>query len=248
MLQFLVGLILTNWFTSSFNYWSLVALFYNKYQLLQFNKIYDLFPWRYIQGGGGRQQVEFAMGLDEGRKTQKRQWKEPRPCMCWKAKSKTSVMSSLAGTIGRDFSELFLSPWLTLSPSAGLRTSSDTLYSPQTGISTSALSFFSPKTFKTAADNYQAGASLPKGNSHMSVQCSKHTCVLWLHLYALLTFFFFFGFGFRALLIKKNQIPSSLPGILLITFQYLRNSGGSESGGMASLCHWSGHHARYDHF
>ena len=38
------------------------------------------------------------------------------------------------------------------------------------------------KTFKTAventADNYQAGASLPKGNSHMSVQCSKHTCVL----------------------------------------------------------------------
>ena len=60
--------------------------------------------------------------------------------------------------------------------------------------------------------------------------------------------FFFFGFGFRALLIKKNQIPSSLPGILLITFQYLRNSGGSESGGMASLCHWSGHHARYDHF
>lgn len=191
MLQFLVGLILTNWFTSSFNYWSLVALFYNKYQLLQFNKIYDLFPWRYIQGGGGRQQVEFAMGLDEGRKTQKRQWKEPRPCMCWKAKSKTSVMSSLAGTIGRDFSELFLSPWLTLSPSAGLRTSSDTLYSPQTGISTSALSFFSPKTFKTAADNYQAGASLPKGNSHMSVQCSKHTCVLWLHLYALLTFFFF---------------------------------------------------------
>ena len=44
MLQFLVGLILTNWFTSSFNYWSLVALFYNKYQLLQFNKIYDLFP------------------------------------------------------------------------------------------------------------------------------------------------------------------------------------------------------------
>ena len=111
--------------------------------------------------------------------------------VCWKAKSKTSVMSSLAGTIGRDFSELFLSPWLTLSPSAGLRTSSDTLYSPQTGISTSALSFFSPKTFKTAADNYQAGASLPKGNSHMSVQCSEHTCVLWLHLYALLTFFFF---------------------------------------------------------
>ena len=228
-----------------------MALSYNKYLLLQFNKIYNLFPWRYIQGGGGRWQVEFAMGLDEGRKSQKRQWQEPRPCMCWKAKSKTGVMSSLAGTTGRDFLELFLFPWLTLSPSAGLRTGSDTLYCPQTGISTSALSFFSPKTFKTAventADNYQAGASLPKGNSHMSVQCSKHTCVLWLHLYALLTFFFF-GFGFRSLLIKKNQIPSSLPGILLITFQYLRNSGGSESGGMASLCHWSGHQAHYEHF
>ena len=55
-----------------------------------------------------------------------------------------------AGTIGRDFLELFCFPLLTLSPSAVLRAGSETLYSPQTGISTSALSFFSPKTFKAA--------------------------------------------------------------------------------------------------